>query len=266
MGEYQGVGFQESASVPDDLFIMNPMRQHLVTGRRNYRYLWSRFGWGGVFLTFFILLMIGIGMPRVITEVRLATMKTASTEARVSDHRVTHGKSTSYYLTYEFTSKGHTYSQENSVDSGEYDDRPIGSYVNVTYAVDDPDTSHLGGPGINLSSILYLPIILGILLIIGFGWWLQAHPMRLKVQRLKRDGQIIFGQLKSSRGELIRRGSGKNRHTDFDVKIYCQFLNPSGKKVDAQATFTRNDLKKKELQTTGSVAVLYASDSDYLVL
>jgi len=266
MGEYQGVGFQESASIPSDLFILNPFRQQLVTGRRNYRYLWSRFGCGGVFLTFFVLVMIGIGMPRVITEVRLATMKTASGEAKVVDHQISHGKSTTYSITYELTVKGQTYGGDESVSSSEYNDWPIGTYVQVTYAVDDPCTSHLGGAGINWLSIIYLPIILGIVLIIGFFWWRNSRAMRLKIRHLQQDGQLIFGQLKSSSGTLIKRGSGKSRRTDYDVTIYCQFLNPSGKKVDAQATFTRNDLKKKELQTTGSVAVLYVNDADYMVL
>ena len=138
MGEYQGVGFHESASIPADLFILNPLRQHLVTGRHNYRYLWSRFGWGGVLLTFFVLFMIGTGMPRVINEVRLATMRTASGEATVVDHHVSHGNSTTYTITYELTIKGQIYSQDESVSRSEYDKWPIGTYVNVTYAVDDP--------------------------------------------------------------------------------------------------------------------------------
>src|SRR6185369_15913784 len=172
MGEYQGVGFHDSVSVPDDLFILNPMRQHLVTGRRNYGYLWSRFGWGGVFLTFFVVLMLAIGMPRVINEVRLATMRTASGEAKVADHRVSHGKSTTYTITYELTIKGRTYSHDESVSSSEYNAWPIGTYVNVTYAVDDPSTSHLGGAGFNWGSVIYLPIMLGILLVISVVWWL----------------------------------------------------------------------------------------------
>src|SRR5690349_8678920 len=110
MGEYQGVGFHESASIPDDLFILNPFRQRMVTGKRNYRYLWGRFGWASIFLTIFMLFMIGVAMPGLINEVRLATMKTDLTEAQVQDHRVSHGKSTSYYVTYEFKDKGQVYS------------------------------------------------------------------------------------------------------------------------------------------------------------
>src|SRR5215470_14843150 len=106
MGEYQGVGFHESASIPSDLFILNPFRQRMVTGKRNYAYLWSRFGWAGILLTLFALLIIGIALPGLINEVRLATMKTDLTEAQVQDHRVSHGKSTSYYVTYEFKNKG----------------------------------------------------------------------------------------------------------------------------------------------------------------
>ncbi|MBA3871400.1 MAG: DUF3592 domain-containing protein [Anaerolineae bacterium] len=266
MGEYQEVGFSERATVPDDIFILNPSRQKIVTGRRNYRYLWSQFGCGGVILVFFVIFIIGIGMPRVINEVRLATMKTASTEAQVIDHNVSHGKSTTYSITYEIRLKGQTYSEDESVNSSEYDDWPIGSYVNVTYAVDDPSVSHLGSAGLDWLSIIYLPIIIIILLVIGVVWWRNSRAMRLKLQHLQQDGRLIFGQLKSSNGEMIKRGSGKSRHTDYDVTLNYQFMNPNGNKIEAQATFTRNDLKKKELPTMGSVAVLYVSDADYLVL
>src|SRR5258706_16355738 len=112
MGEYQGVGFHDSTSIPADLFILNPFRQRMITGKRNYAYLWKRFGWVSIILTFFLLIIVGFAMPSLINEVRLATMKTASTEARVEDHHVTHGKSTSYYLTYMFKEKGQEYSRE----------------------------------------------------------------------------------------------------------------------------------------------------------
>lgn len=266
MGFYQGVGFQDTTSVPEDLFILNPFHQRIVTGRRNYRYLWSRFGCAGVFLTFFVVFMIGLALPKFIIEVRLMTMKTASAEARIIDQRISRGKSTSYYETYEFTIKDKSYRREENVSSSEYNENPIGSYVQVTYAVDDPKTSHLGGQGLRLGSVIFIPILLGIMAVVGLGMWFGGRSNRLRVKRLRRDGQLIFGQLKSSTGTLVTRGSGKNRHTDYDVTIYCQFTNPSGKRIDTQATFTRNDMKKKELQTQGTVAVLYGSDADYIVL
>jgi hypothetical protein len=266
MGEYQGVGFHERANIPDDLFILNPFRQRMITGKRNYRYLWSRFGWAGILLTLFGLLIIGVAMPGLINEVRLATMKTDLTEAQVQDHRVSHGKSTSYYVTYGFKENGQVFSREESVSSSEYNQWSIGDYVNVTYAVEDPNTSHLGGKGIHWGSVAFVPIILIILAIIGGVTWASGRPMRLRVQRLQREGQIIFGQLKSSRGQRITRGSGKSRHTDYDVTILAQFTSPTGKKIDTQATFVRDDLKKKELPTSGSVAILYGSDSDVLLL
>lgn len=266
MGEYQGVGFGASEDVPSDLFILNPFRQHLVTGRRNYVYMARRFGCVGVLITFLLVFMILIGMPRVITEIRLATMKTASGEARIIDHRVTHGKSTTYSVTYQLKVKGQQYDQDETVSSLEYDEWPIGTFVNVTYVVEDPNTSHLGGAGINWLSIIYLPIILMGILIFLFFWWRGSRKERQRIRHLRQEGQIIYGQLKSSRGELFTRGSGKNRHTDYDVSVYCQFVSPTGKKIDATATYIRNDLKKRGLPQSGSMAILYASDNDYLVI
>ena len=83
---------------------------------------------------------------------------------------------------------------------------------------------------------------------------------------MRRDGQLILGQLRSAGGEMIRRGSGKSRRTDYDVTVRYEFTTPTGKKMDGEKTVTRNDLKKKELQTSGSIAVLYVNDGDYLVL
>lgn len=194
------------------------------------------------------------------------TMKTALAEAKLINQRVSHGKSTSYYETYEFNVKGQIYRREENVSRDEYNQRSIGSFVQVTYAVDDPSTSHLGGAGLRLGSVIFIPILLGIMAIVGLVTWLEGRATRLRVKRLRREGQLIFGQLKSSTSKLVTRGSGKNRRTDYDVTIYCQFINPNGKRIDTQATFPRNDLKKKELQTQGTIAVLYGSDTDYIVL
>jgi len=266
MNGYQGVGFGESINAPDDLFILNPLRHRIVTGKRNYTYLWKRFGCASVFLIGLLVFLVGLGIPRVITEFRLATLKTASAEAQVTDHHITYGKSTTYSIDFEFTVNGQTYDGNDTVSSTDYDQWFIGSEVLVTYAVDDPSTFHLGGPGIDWLSIIYLPIIIIIVLIIMLIWWRNCRSTRMNIQHLRRDGQLIFGQLKSSGGQLITRGSGRNRHTDYDVTIYGQFTNPAGKRIDTQATFTRNDLKKKELQTTGSIAVLYVNNTDYMVL
>ncbi len=266
MGIYQGVGFSETTHIPDDLFILNPSLQRMVTGKRNYGYLWNQFGWGTVIAILFVMLMLAFAMPRFINEVRLATMKTTSTEARITEHRISRGKSTTYYVTYEFTDNDHTYSREDTVSSSEYSQWPIGKYVSVTYAADDPNTSHLGGQGLRFGSIVFIPIILIMFVIVGGVIWFHGRSTRMKVKRLRQDGQLIFGQLMSSTGQMVRRGSGKSRRNDFDVTIYCQFISPTGKRIDTQATYTRNDLKKKELQIRGSIAVLYGQDNDYMVL
>ena len=266
MSMYEGVGFSNSASIPDDLFLLNPFNQKTVSGRLNIGYALRRFGCVGALITLFSIFMIGLTIPSFLTEYRLATLKTGQTKGEVVDHRVSRGKSTTYYVTYQFTLNDHIYKREDSVSSGSYNSYEVGGNIPVTYVVDDPTTAHIGENGIHWNSMLPLFCVGGFFLIFFGVAFIAKLPQYRRFRRMRREGQLILGELKNNRGQLVTRGSGKNRRTDFDITIYCQFVNLSGKKIDAHATVTRNDLKKKELQTNGSVAVLYVSDSDYLVL
>ncbi len=267
MTTIEGVGFSNSASIPDDLFILNPSHQKMVTGKRNYSYLWAKYGIGALLAVFFFGVTLAIGLQEIVTEFRLATSKTIQTTGQVTDHRYSVGsKSTTYYLTYEFTNNEHTYTHEVVVDRGEYDSLNISADIPITFLASDPTISHLGDKGIRWSQLRYLILIIGVFVVIGIIWQVVKIPKYLRMKRMRRDGQVILGQLKGTYGEMIKRGSGKNRRTDYDVTAYYQFKNPNGRWIDGQTTFTRNDYKKKELPQTGSVAVLYVSGEDYLVL
>jgi hypothetical protein len=125
---YEGVGFGNSLGIPDDLFILNPSHQKMMTGKRNYRYLWNRFGVAGLIVCLFIGLMFMIELPEIITEFRLATSKTGQVQGQIIDHRVSQGsKSTSYYVTYKFTANEHNYTREAQVNSTEYHQYEISS-------------------------------------------------------------------------------------------------------------------------------------------
>lgn len=267
MSIYEGVGFSNSANIPDDLFILDPSHQKMVTGKRNYRYIWSKFGIAGLFIAFFIGLMFAIALPEFMTEFRLATSKTGQAKAQVTDHRVSRGsKSTSYYITYAFMGNERSYTHEAQATSSEYNNYEIGSTIPVTFVLSDPTVSHIGENGIRWTQITPILIMVGVFLLIGIIWQITLMPKYFRMRRMRRNGQIILGQLKGTYGEMIKRGSGKNRRTDYDVTAYYQFTNPNGRKIDSQATFTRNDYKKKDLPQSGSVAVLYVSGEDYLLL
>ncbi len=266
MSVYEGVGFSDSASIPDDLFLLNPFHQKMVTGRLNYRYAWHKFGCSGVFLTGFLIVMIGLTIPSFLREYRLATLKTSQTKGQVIDHRISRGKSTTYYVTYQFTVQDQTYTQEDSVGSSAYYAYEVGGNIPVTFVASDPNTSHIGENGIRWTAMVPLFFIGGFFLIFGIIWLVSQIPQYRRLRRMRRDGQLVLGQLKGTFGAMVRRGSGKNRRTDFDLTLYYTFVSPTGKKIDAETTFTRNDLKKKELPTSGAVAVLYVGDDDYMVL
>ncbi len=262
----EGVGFSNSASIPDDLFLLNPLHQKTVTGRLNIGYALRRFGCGGALITLFALFMIGITIPAFLTEYRLATLKTGQTKAEITDQRISRGKSTTYYITYQFTVDDRTYRQEDSVGKDAYYGNEVGGNIPVTYVASDPDTSHIGENGIHWNSILPMVFIGGFFLLMVVLLGGSQIPQYRRFRRMRRDGQLILGQLRGARGEMIRRGSGKSRRTDYDVTIRYEFTTPTGRKMDGEKTVTRNDLKKKYLQTSGSVAVLYVNDGDYLVL
>jgi len=267
MTTIEGVGFSNSASIPDDLFILNPSHQKMVTGKRNYSYIWTQYGVASLLVCLFGGLTLLLALPEFLTEFRLATAKTVQTIGQVTDHRISaRSKSTTYYITYEFTNNEHTYRREVAVDAGEYDNLNISAKIPVTFMTSDPNVSHLGEKGIRWSQLRLFIFIFGAFVVGGVIWQVIRIPKYLKMRRMWRDGQIIVGQLKGTYGEMIKRGSGKNRRTDYDVTVYYQFTNPNGRKIDSEATFTRNDYKKKELPQNGSVAVLYVSGDDYLIL
>src|SRR4051794_29276851 len=121
MTTLEGVGFSNSASIPHDLFILNPSHQKMMTGKRNYSYLWKQYGIAGLLIAFLIGFTIAIGLQEIVTEFRLATAPTIQTIGEVTDHRVSVGsKSTTYYLTYNFTVNERTYTREVVVNSSEY--------------------------------------------------------------------------------------------------------------------------------------------------
>jgi hypothetical protein len=267
MGQYQGVGFGESVSIPEDLFILNPSYQRIVTGKRNYRYMLKQYGLVGLFLSIFFAVIILVSLPGLLTEVRLATLKTAQAKGEIIDHRISRSKkSTSYYVTYQFMANDQTYEREESVSSSEYYSYEVGGSAPVTYVKDDPNTSHIGENGIRWSTMMPALVMGGFVLIFIIIVLFSKLPHYLRIRRMKRDGQLILGHLKSSSGMLVTRGSGKSRRTDYDVTIHYEFTTPTGKTINTNSTCPRNDLKKKELQTQGTIAVLYVNDSDFLVM
>lgn len=267
MGQYQGVGFGDSVSVPEDIFILNPSHQKMVTGKRAYGYYWKQYGLIGLFLSVFFGVIILVSLPGLLTEVRLATLKTAQTKGEVLDHRISRSKkSTSYYVTYQFTVNAQAYEREEAVSGSEYNSYEVGGSAPITYVVGDPNTSHLGENGIRWTEMMPAIIMGGFSIIFLVVWVGSSLPHYLRIRRMKRDGQLIFGHLKSSTGNFVTRGSGKSRRTDYDVTIYYEFTTPTGRAINTNSTFVRNDLKKKLLPDSGSVAVLYVSDDDYLVM
>jgi len=260
----QGDDSPASRNAPADLFILNPIHQYELTDKRNYTYhLWWRYGGLTAIL---LVITISIKIPELIDEIRLMAMKTASIEAEVVENDVSTDRGASYYyVKYQFIVKNQIYSRKVSVNPSEYNQWPVGAYLPVIYVVDDPSSSHVGDQRIRWESIGSLFLMLFFLVFLLIYDWMDGRSSRLRIQRLRQHGQLIYGQLKSCEGQLILRGMLYPK-SEYKVTIHCQFINTTGKQIDTQATLTRNDLEEKELPTGGSVAILYISDDAYQVL
>ena len=113
MGSNKTVGFSESANIPDDLFVLNPSHQQMISGKNNYGYLWSQYGWRGVFFTLIFVALFGFDLPNLVREVQLLVLATTQAEGHVIEHRIS-GKRF-YYVTYAFTANGQIHSREERV-------------------------------------------------------------------------------------------------------------------------------------------------------
>ena len=93
----------------------------------------------------------------------------------------------------------------------------------------------------------------------------------LRLWRMRRNGQIIWGTTKAISGKYVE-WTGRNRrgrkinHVGYDVTVYCQFKNPHGYMLTTHATSDRRDLQGHHLPQNALVAVLYISDQEFVVL
>ncbi len=266
MTRYTNIGFGETTHIPDDLFFLNPANQYMVTGKRDYRYIRSKFGCAGLIVMMFLSVFIAFMIPPFVNEMRLLMMETNTTEGSVINLRISSGRNTSYYLTYTFSVNNREYTREESITRSEYNERNSGDWVTITYAKGDPTSSHLGLPGMRWMAISPFLFFAGFLIVMGGVLFLSDLPRRRRIVRMRRDGQLILGQIKSTNGKMVRRGSGKSRRTDYDVTLFYEFTNPDHILLNSKETFVRNDLKNRNLPNHGSVTVLYVNNDDFMVL
>lgn len=182
-----------------------------------------------------------------------------STTGTIIDHRTTSGKSTTYYVTYEFRYQPSgqslkTYKREQSVSEPIY---KLGdnAAVDVLFLPNDPTISRLSQTYVDDFMIL----VFRISILIAFIW--PAADLRdyWRKKRFVEEGQILIGTLQSC--------TGGQRQGNYLVHTQYVFQSPEGKTVVGKQIDICNHLKNEQLPATAiSVAVLYLNRRRYQIL
>jgi len=186
----------------------------------------------------------------------------ATTTARIVDHRIRHGKSNTYYVTFRYqvedaTGEPRSYTSEEDVGRDLYDQLALGSTSQARYLTAQPAAAWLAWTpelplGYPLGSFVGIAaIVLGT----TFAAW-KWHDLRL----LGRAGHLIGGQVLACHGRRGSKGS-------YTVTVRYCFDTPTGQRIESEASRGRHDLKGAILPTYNTpVVVVYVSDKLYQVL
>lgn len=226
------------------------MEQAFVLNRDSWKFLRGESptipGNGGLVLVLVGALFLMFLAPFVIndalsTKERETTGRTAI--ATVLGKRVSRGKSTSYYLTYEFrTHTEHTIQREENVNSGLYG-TAVGASLEVIYAENNPHNARLV---LNSKSDFWIMLFVLVVFpvpLIGGGlmmWW--------RLHRLNRYGILLPGGLTRCNGS-----SGKNGYT---VTARYQFRTPDGQYLTGTSSSQRNDLRRGRMPQRGAPVIV----------
>jgi hypothetical protein len=174
------------------------------------------------------------------------------------------GKSTSYYLTYEFGVKGSDtrFTRQQTVRRAAYEAHPEGSLVTVVYLPDDPSVSRLAGKDADDSVMQASVPESGLfVLITSVIMFVLLRPV-VRDRWLARNGRILEGKVVKSSGRLA---GSKRRY--YRLTVQYRFISPSGTVLSGKQGARRDDLRHSPLPGPGTpVAVLYVDDRHYKML
>ncbi|HVO42961.1 MAG TPA: DUF3592 domain-containing protein [Aggregatilineales bacterium] len=260
-------GSSPTAAPAFEPFLMNLRNLNFARGQARYpAILWSNVLGIGAVVAFLVFMLATLGL-NWITDTRVASAGRL-TRGTVIARRTVSGKSTTYYLTFQYQARGtdnepHRYQVEQTVSPAIYASRTEGAEVTIKVLPDDPATARLAGPDDDgyyrnnnlLGLVILVPVTIGLTIV-------QLRPIVID-RALARDGRVVQGKLLSRSGRMIK---GKNRY--FQVSVAYTFTSPTtGLAITGKQNATRNDLRDKPLPELGTpVAVLYVNDSRFKIL
>lgn len=241
----------------DQIFLLYPQHESFLTeGHGNLK---NPALWEVIFSIIFTAIMIAIYGWFIVTEINERNVlqqleaEGTTTTATIISHRTSSGKSTTYYVTYQFgveqpNNPPQTYTHEQSVSRNIYnlgDNAPIA----IRYLPNNPNVSRVQGSKRND----WVYPIMGLVFLIFPVLLFHTLNQYLRKKRLEREGQVIMGELQACTSRYVKGG--------YRVDTKYTFLSPMGDEITGKTTSICNHLKKQRLPLQGErVAVIYVSD------
>lgn len=203
-----------------------------------------------------LLMMIPISEKNTLEELAIHGITTTGT---IIDHRTSSGKSTTYYVTYEFSFKPpdqprRSYKREQSVAYSVYELENNAS-VDVSFLPTDPSVSRLSGTRPDN----FMIAVLCVMIALGFIWPLSVLRDYGRKKRFEQEGQVIMGKLQSC--------TSGQRNAMYLVTSQYVFQSPEGKQIVGKQIDICAHLKNQKLPQPGiHVAVLYLNNRRYQML
>lgn len=227
------------------------LEKAFVLNKASWNFLRGKSQWipgnGGLVLVFFGLFFLLILGPFALNDITSANERNSSgriATATITNRRISRGKSTSYYLSYQFTTHTErTIQREEGVNSSLYNQSPVGTALQVVYAENNPTNARLV---LNSKNDLWIGMLVGGLFILPMV--IGGLMMYQRVRRLNRHGMLLPGQLVSCKGS-----SGKNGYT---VTARYQFRTPEGPYLTGSSSSQRSDLRRTALPQNGTPVIV----------
>lgn len=245
-------------------FLLVPQTRKFFTGES--RRLPIQDLWLIVFFMLFTFLsvILLIGILSEFTDAWRLQQSGVITQGRISSRTISSGKSTSYYLIYQFNVNGSDtkFTRKQAVRHATYEQHPEGSPVTVAYLPNNPNISRLAGKDSDDSVMqTSLPVSIFMVFFTGAFMVFLLRPVA-RDRWLARNGRILEGKVVKCDGRMA--GS---KHRYFRLMVQYQFLSPSGLTLSGKQDARRDDMRYKLRPGPGTpVAVLYADDHNYKML
>lgn len=164
----------------------------------------------------------------------------------------------SYYLAFIYTVDGRSYLERQSVAQEIYYEFDVDQPISVTYASNDPSIAYITELPEKKSIIFFIILCMLWVIFVSFFTYAIIHNVQ-EVKRLKREGQLIYGEMLDI--------SGKRSDEDYLVTIKASFRSPQTyQPITGERRYMANHLANQLPSSTTRIAIYYASDDLWEVL